>query len=247
MNVIKIGGEVVEDLRVFEEFRVLLERKLPAAVVFGAGVQISSRLKAEDIPFAFYKGERVTTAGMLLLIEDEFKKMAKKISSMLDGIESVFIPGSAVLTAARKSDKLGFVGEIVSVDVSKIEASLVSPDEEPGAKVALVSPIAVSRAEDGPVSADAQGCKELYNVNADVSAAMIAAGLGAEELVYCTKVNGVNDSSENLIEKIDAAHAAELISSGVIEGGMIPKVKSALDSIKAGVGKVRIGRTVIMS
>ena len=239
MNVIKIGGEVVEDTRVFEEFHSLLEKNLPAAVVFGAGVQISSRLKAEDIPFAFYKGERITTAGMLLLIEDEFKKMAKKISSMLDGIDSVFVPGSGVFAGTRKSEKLGFVGEIVSVDVSKINAAAAGMQESGEGGAVLVSPIASSEAESEP------GHRDLYNVNADVSASRLAVALGAEELIYCTKVNGVNDSSGNLIEKIGAVNAAELISSGIIEGGMIPKVNSAMDSIKAGVGRVRIGRTLI--
>ncbi len=235
MNVIKIGGEVVEDPRVFEEFSSLLESMLPAAVVFGAGVQISSRLKSEDIPFGFYKGERITTAEMLLLIEDEFRKMAKKIASMLDGIESVFVPGSEVFSCEQKSEKLGFVGEIVSVDVSKVKSSVVADAQGRAAGSAvLVSPIASSEGE-------------LYNVNADVSASRLAGALGSDELIYCTKVNGVNDTSGNLIEKIDAAKAAALMSSGVIAGGMIPKVKSAMDSIKAGVGKVRIGRTLIMS
>lgn len=236
MNVIKIGGEVVGDTRVFEEFYSLLEKNLPAAVVFGAGVQISSRLKAEDIPFGFYKGERITTADMLSIIDDEFRKMAKKISSMLDGIDSVFVPGSGVFLGRQKAEKLGFVGEIVSVDASKIKAAVA----DRGAQSVLISPIASSEDE------DAQGHDELFNVNADVSAFRLAVALGAEELIYCTKVNGVNDSSGNLIEKIGAAGAAELISSGIIEGGMIPKVKSALDSIKAGVGKVRIGQTLIM-
>jgi len=231
MNVIKIGGEVVEDPRVFEEFRALLEKHLPAAVVFGAGVQISARLKSEDIPFGFYKGERITTADMLLLIDDEFRKMAKKIASMLPDTVSVFVPGSEVFRAVRKSDKLGYVGEIVSVDAAKIK--------EAGAPLVLVSPIAAPEQE----GASAQG--ELYNVNADVSASRLAAALGAKELIYCTKVNGVNDSSGNLIEKIDASAASALMDSGVIDGGMIPKVRSALDSIKAGVGSIRIGRTRI--
>jgi len=239
MNVIKIGGEVVDDPRVFEEFRSLLESNLPAAVLFGAGVQISSRLKSEDIPFGFYKGERITTADMLSIIDDEFRKMAKKITLMLDGIESVFVPGSGVFSGVRKSEKLGFVGEIVSVDVSEIKAAAADMRRRSGEGFVLVSPIASSEAE------NERGHRDLYNVNADVSASRLAASLGAGELVYCTKVNGVNDSSGKLIEKIDAAKADEFISSGVIEGGMIPKVKSALDSIKAGVGKVRIGRTLI--
>ncbi|MBU3956141.1 hypothetical protein KJ633_06730 [bacterium] len=233
MNVIKIGGEVVEDPRVFEEFRSLLESMLPAAVVFGAGVQISSRLKAEDIPFGFYKGERITTQDMLMLLDDEFKKMAKKIESMLGDMESVFVHGSEVFSCVQKSKKLGFVGKIVSVDVSKVKAAAAS-----GTAV-LVSPIASSKDESAP------GRGELYNVNADVSAARLAAALGSGELIFCTKVNGVNDSSGNFIERMDAVKAAEFISSGIIAGGMIPKVKSALESIKAGVGSVRIGRTLI--
>ncbi|MBA3052617.1 MAG: hypothetical protein ABII20_04730 [Candidatus Omnitrophota bacterium] len=232
MNVIKIGGEVVGDPRVFEEFRSLLQKHLPAAVVFGAGVQISSRLKAEDIPFGFYKGERITTADMLALIDDEFRKMAKNIASMLSGLESVFVSGSEVFTSSQKSAKLGFVGEIVSVDISKIKSAQ--------APVILVSPIASSETE------SAAGHRDLYNVNADVSASRLAAALAAPELIYCTKVNGVNDSSGNLIEKIDADGAAELMAEGVIDGGMIPKVRSALESLKSGVGSVRIGRTLIM-
>ncbi|MCD6311501.1 MAG: hypothetical protein J7M11_03480, partial [Elusimicrobia bacterium] len=172
-------------------------------------------------------------------LKNECQKIAEKVFSMLYRPGSVFVPGSGVFSGIRKSDKLGFVGEIVSVDVSKIKAAAADMRGSAGGGVVLVSPIASSE-EEGE-----QGRDELFNVNADVSASRLAAALGSDELIYCTKVNGVNDSSGNLIEKIDAAHIAELISSGVIEGGMIPKVKSALDSLKAGVGRVRIGRTLI--
>lgn len=218
---------MVEKPDYFEIFLSTLRNNLPAAVVFGAGAQISARLRAKGISFEFYRGQRVTTPAMLELIEDEFNKTAEKIAGMLRSTKSVFVRGNEIFVCRRKSQRLGMVGEIISVKTESVKKSFSV------AECVLVS----------PVGADINGA--LFNVNADVSAANLARALDAKKLIFCTKVGGVMDAENNLIKTIDRKRAQELIESGVISLGMIPKVLAALETIESRVQEVVIGETHI--
>ncbi|MFH1958257.1 MAG: acetylglutamate kinase [bacterium] len=229
MVVIKIGGEILEFPQEFAKFAELLKNGSPAAVVFGAGVQINRRLKETGIPFQFYKGERITTMQMLEIINDEFRKIAGRIKDLLEPAEVQFIDGSAIFACRKKSPELGFVGEIVSVTAEVVKKYLKE------GKIVLVSPIGKD------------GDENLCNVNADVSASALAVALSADSLIYFTKVKGVLDESNNLIRNLNGEKVAELMEKNIVSEGMIPKVNSAISALKNGVGRVLIGETAVES
>ncbi|MEO0278631.1 MAG: acetylglutamate kinase, partial [candidate division WOR-3 bacterium] len=89
-----------------------------------------------------------------------------------------------------------------------------------------------------PLGVDEKGIS--YNINADVVAAEIAIAVRAEKLIYMTDVDGLLDENGKLIPSIKYSKLYELIDSGVIKGGMIPKIKSCIKAIKSGVKKIHI-------
>ncbi|MDW8096086.1 MAG: acetylglutamate kinase, partial [Aquificaceae bacterium] len=81
---------------------------------------------------------------------------------------------------------------------------------------------------------------EAYNINADLVASEVARAIKAEKLIFLTDTEGVKDAEGRLISSLNKERALTLISSGVIKGGMVPKVRSALKALELGVGKVHI-------
>jgi acetylglutamate kinase len=89
-----------------------------------------------------------------------------------------------------------------------------------------------------PVGVDADG--ETYNINADAVAGAVAVALGAKRLLLLTDVPGVKDADGELISSMDLREASEFIASGAIKGGMIPKIKCAMEAVEGGVEKAHI-------
>jgi len=89
-----------------------------------------------------------------------------------------------------------------------------------------------------PVGVGAGG--ETYNINADLVAGEIAAALGAEKLVHLTDVQGILDGEKHLISTLSRKEAERLMSAGVIEGGMVPKIESSLRALEGGTSKAHI-------
>ena len=89
-----------------------------------------------------------------------------------------------------------------------------------------------------PIATSANG--QTLNVNADTAAGAIAAALGAERLLMLTDVDGVKDKKGKLIERLSKAQAARLIKNGTAQGGMIPKLQTAIDAVKNGVAATAI-------
>jgi acetylglutamate kinase len=117
---------------------------------------------------------------------------------------------------------LGFVGEVVEVDRTLID--LLAKSE----MIPVIAPVAPGR--DG----------HTYNINADTFAGAIAGALNATRLLFLTDVPGVLDKNGQLIKELSVAEARALIKDGTISGGMIPKVETCIDAIKAGVQGVVI-------
>ncbi|MBV9673306.1 MAG: acetylglutamate kinase, partial [Verrucomicrobia bacterium] len=120
---------------------------------------------------------------------------------------------------------IGFVGEVTSLELSGVTEAI---DRE---VVPVISPI--SQTEDGTV----------LNVNADVAAGAMAGALKAAKLIFVSDVLGVMrdvKDSNSLIPTVNRENVAQLIKSGIIESGMIPKVQSAVDALNEGVGKVHL-------
>jgi acetylglutamate kinase len=229
--VVKVGGRALEDLalrRTFAEDLILLDWVgINIVVVHGGGKQVSSMLERLGIESRFVDGQRVTDEASLEVVEMVLgghlnKELVRLVNSL--GGRAVGLTGKdgGLVTARRVTGpELGLVGEVVHVNRDVIDHLV--PEFIP-----ILAPLAV----------DAEGV--TLNVNADPFAAHVATALGAEKLVLMTDVEGVKDARGELIPSLTAREAREMISAGVITGGMIPKVKNALESLGHGVRKVHI-------
>jgi acetylglutamate kinase len=228
--VVKIGGAALEDetlRRRFCEDVILLDWVgLKVVVVHGGGKQITSMLDRLSLPAQFDAGIRVTDQPTLDVVEmvlaGSMNKALVRLIEHLGGAAVGLSGCDGGLARARVTNpSLGFVGEITSIDRAVIDRII-------DCFVPVIAPLA----------SDDAG--QALNVNADVFAACLAQALGAEKLVLLTDIAGVLDRNGALIPSLGARAVDELIDSGVIRGGMIPKVQNALAALAAGVGKVHI-------
>lgn len=236
--VVKYGGNAMinEDLKnsVMEDITLLKYIGLKPIVVHGGGPDISAALKQNNIKSEFINGLRVTdaetmkTAQMVLV-----GKTNKEIVSLLNckggkavgfcGIDGSFITCKKQYTRVDGKDvDLGYVGDIVEVNPHLIK--YISDD-------AYIPVIA-------PIGTDENG--QSYNINADSVAASIAAATSAEKLILLTDVEGVKDENGDVVFETGREEIHNMIHSGVINSGMIPKVLGCLKAIDAGVKGVHI-------
>jgi len=193
-------------------------------VVHGGGPQISNMLQRLGIKSSFVNGLRVTDQATLEVVEMVLsgsinKQLAAEINAA--GGRAVGISGKdGGLIRARKltrNGELGFVGEPERIDDRVLDAFRKSD---------IIPVIA-------PLGIDADGA--TYNINADTVAGAIAAAAKAARFLLLTDVPGVLDAKEGLIPELTAAEARSLIASGIISGGMTPKVETCLDAVAGGV------------
>ncbi len=237
--VVKYGGAAMENPDLVESVLrdiVFLEAVgINPVVVHGGGKAITAAMRQENLTAKFVDGLRVTDAASITIIDRVLNEvigpsLASKICEL--GGKAQALSGKQVLgaekamphlnTAGVKVD-LGFVGDISRVDITAIQKMV---DEE---VVPVVSPLALG------------GDGQSYNINADIAAAKIAQALKAHKIIYLSDVNGVrrDPRDENsLISTLTPAQIQQLKQQGVIEGGMIPKVDSALEALASGVAKV---------
>lgn len=237
--VIKYGGSITNDMEAtdafMEDIAILKDIGAKVVVVHGGGPDINRMLCRLDLKGEFIKGFRVTEASTMEVVEMVLSgRVNKDLTSKLlgKGVDAIGISGrDGRLIEAEKmyleenGEKIdiGFVGEVTSVN-SKIVSDLLSMRYVP-----VVSPVA----------GDREG--NIYNINADYAAAAIGVSLNADSLVYISDVDGlygdVNDIN-SLISNISAGKIEELIRSGAISGGMIPKMKCCTEAIEKGVKSV---------
>lgn len=237
--VIKFGGAAMENDELVEDVLrdiVFIEAVgINPVVVHGGGKAITSAMKERGIIAQFIDGLRVSDAASMDVIE---KTLAAEINpgivesiNKLGGKAKGF-SGKEVLIARKmayhsvKTNEpvdLGFVGDIVGVDTGPLREAIrmeVMP---------VISPLA--RDGDG----------KIYNINADVAAGEIAQSLKATKIIYLSDVNGVlldPKDPESTISTLSIAQIAQLKKQGVIAGGMLPKVDSAVEALRQGVQKV---------
>ena len=203
-------------------------------VVHGGGPQISAMLKRLQIESTFIDGLRVTDAAMIDVIEMVLGgKVNKQVAGLINraGALAVGISGlDGGLISARRLQRrarvggvetdrlldLGFVGEPTRIDPRVIYALSGS---------GLIPVIA-------PIGGGENG--ETYNINADTAAGAIAGAINASRLIMLTDVPGVLDGEGRLIPELTAEDARKGIASGMISGGMIPKVETCLEAVRAG-------------
>jgi acetylglutamate kinase len=215
--VVKLGGTTIQDqAQVLEEVAAVARRR-PVVLVHGGGKRITEWLDRLGVPSHFEGGLRVTDPAALEVAAAVLRGVVNSelVSALRDlGVDAVGLSGvDGGLLVAERVPGLGLVAHVVGLRRDLLDAILV------GGQVAVVAPLA--RDEEGIVC----------NVNADDAAAGIAAGLGARQLVLLTDVDGIRDASGNRIDSISAGDAEALITSGVIAGGMVPKVRAALAAL----------------
>ena len=239
--VIKYGGHAMADETLAWDFAkdVVLLKHLGVnpVVVHGGGPQIGKMLEKLGVESSFEDGLRVTCEDTMQVVEMVLagsinKTIVRAINAA--GGKAVGLSGAdARLIKAQKARKtrkdpdsniekvldLGFVGEPQFVDPSILEVLFKSEEDF----IPVVAPVGLG--DDG----------QSYNINADTAAGAVASALKAERLLLLTDVVGVLDADKNLIRELDAQNAAELIRTGAVSGGMIPKIETALAAVDSGV------------
>ncbi len=234
--VVKYGGSAMTDVelqkKVIADVTLLKLVGFKPIIVHGGGKEISRWVDKVGKTPEFVNGLRVTDAETMEIAEMVLGKVNKSLVSMVQelGVKAVGISGKdgGLLKVDKKySDgkDIGFVGDIKSVD-TKILFDLLEKDFLP-----IVAPIGL---DDNFQS---------YNINADDAACEIAKAVGAEKLAFLTDIEGlyrdINDKS-SFISRISASQARELIDSGIIGGGMLPKLNNCTSAIESGVSRVHI-------
>src|SRR5512141_2552295 len=215
--VVKLGGTTIaEQSQVLEEVAAVSRRR-PVVLVHGGGRRITEWLERLGVPSKFEGGLRVTDARSLEVAAAVLRGVVNSelVSGLRDlGVDAVGLSGvDGGLLVSERGPGVGLVAHVVGLRRDLLDAILV------GGQVPVVAPLA--RDEEGIVC----------NVNADDVAAGIAAGLGARQLVLMTDVDGVRDAAGNRLDSLTAGEAETLIESGVIAGGMVPKVRAALGAL----------------
>tara|TARA_S200000501_G_scaffold238648_1_gene223628 strand:- start:417 stop:1316 length:900 start_codon:yes stop_codon:yes gene_type:complete len=237
--VIKYGGNAMADSELVESFCndivFLKQSGLKPVIVHGGGPQIGSMLERLGIKTKFESGMRITDANTLEVVEMVLagkinKDIASKINSA--GGKAVGVSGkdgsmiiAEKLTKKKNLDEsniekiidLGFVGVPKKINNELIE-TLIADDFVP-----IIAPLGVGI--DG----------KTYNINADNAAGAIASSLKSKRFLILTDVKGVLNSDQNLIEEINEKEIEDMINSGEVSGGMIPKLNTCIESIKEGV------------
>ena len=239
--VVKLGGSVMENVdalaSLLADVAFMATVGIKVVLVHGGGKAISRALDLSGVKSECIMGVRVTSEDAIGIVERVLKKEVNaEIVRILrrNGANAHPLHGDWIIKAVRKtarpvgSDKTidwGFVGEPVSVD-----ARTVTEMTDAGV-IPVVTPLGMSEFD------------RIYNINADRAASAVAEALRARKLAFISDVPGVlkdKDDPDSLISSICVGEIDGLARDGVIGGGMLPKLQSCADAIRAGVGKVHL-------
>ena len=230
--VLKYGGQVMASLKLSKAFAedaaVCNKIGVNTVVVHGGGPQIQQRLNQNKIESKFIDGLRVTDNNIIGVVEDVLLNeinpdLVKSIEKY--GVNSVSVNAKnsdIIRVKGSKDSSLGFVADPDQINEKIINELLVNK------KIPVIAPIGIDKTE------------QVYNINADTVAGKISEKIKADRLLLMTDVPGVNDKCGKLIEKLTISEANNLISKGVITGGMIPKILTCISCLKEGVSGVVI-------
>ncbi len=228
--VLKVGGRTLGDPHLPAAISAWWrDRAGRGCVVHGGGDDVSALQRAMGTEPAFVGGRRVTRAAELDLLRMALSGVAnKRLVSTLQaaGVPAVGLSGEdgRLLVATREDASLGHVGVPTGVNDSLLRALLQ------GGWMPVISPLSCDDRTPGAV----------LNVNADDAAAAIAVDLGASELLLIADVPGILVAGQP-VPGLCASEVAHLLRTGVIRGGMMAKVESALTAVACGVTRVRVG------
>jgi acetylglutamate kinase len=215
--VVKLGGTTIAEQRQVLDEVARVSRTRPVILVHGGGKRITEWLERLGVPTRFEGGLRVTDAASLEVAAAVLRGVVNSelVAGLRDlGVDAVGLSGvDGGMLVAERIPGMGLVARVVDLRRDLLDSLLVS------GQVPVVAPLA--RDEEGIVC----------NVNADDATAGIAAGLGARQTVFMTDVDGIRGADGEPIASVTVAEAESLIAEGVISGGMIPKVRSALAAV----------------
>lgn len=232
--VVKYGGNAMinEELKqqVMEDMVLLNLIGIKVVLVHGGGPEITNLMDKLGKKPEFVDGLRVTDRETVDIVEMVLAgRVNKSLVKFLDvkGGKAIGLSGvdGKLIEAKAKDTRLGYVGEITKVNIQPVSDLLDR------GYIPVISTIACD--EDG----------NTYNINGDTAAAHIAGALGAERLLMMTDIEGVlrdKDDPSTIIKEMTVEEAGKLRESGVISGGMIPKVECCVNAINYGVKNVVI-------
>ncbi|XEC95392.1 acetylglutamate kinase [Paenibacillus tarimensis] len=232
--VMKCGGSTLAALPAsfFEDLRVLQEQGVRPVIVHGGGPAISETLGKLGIESKFVNGLRKTSDAVLDVVEMVLagrinKEIVRKIGQSgakalgLSGVDGGLIQAKPVVNHAE----IGFVGDVTDVNAEVIEGVM---------SMGYIPVIA-------PIGIDWQG--QRYNINADTAAGAVASHLGVRQMIVVTDVPGImkeTDGEKRVLPIVTVADIEAMIATGEIYGGMIPKVRAAIQCIHGQVEEVVI-------
>jgi acetylglutamate kinase len=231
--VVKVGGAVMGRAPLSRSFAqdvsLLQHAGIHPVIVHGGGPQLTEVAERFGLEASFVDGVRVTdretldVATMVLAGKLNTEVVGLLVAGDVPAVGLSGVDGGLALVRRQAEPDLGFVGEVVRVNADVLRTLMASG----------FVPVVAS------IAADADG--HPFNVNADVMASELAVGLEAAKLVYVNDVPGVIGEGGDLLSELGAQEALDLLSlGGVVEGGMIPKLESAVRALKAGVSRVHL-------
>jgi acetylglutamate kinase len=218
--VLKLGGRVAADSA--EIVRRHRAAGVQVVVVHGAGPQITEELRRRGLGTRFVAGRRFTDPATLAVVRESLVAVGAELSAAL-GPAALQLVGDEVGLEATPLPELGLVGRPLACRPAAIVAAL---DD---GRIPVVTPLAV-----GPL-----------NVNADEAAAALAAGVGADRLLFVSDVPGVFVDGA-IAGELQADRADELLEAGAFEGGIVPKLLAAVRAARLGI-TAEIGETAVVA
>lgn len=235
--VVKYGGNAM----VNEELKLLVIRDIVlmqlvginVVLVHGGGPEINSMLKKIGKESKFIGGLRHTDKETMDIVQQVLAgKVNKDLVQLVEGLggKALGLCGldGSLLEAERLNDELGFVGEVINVNIDVIK------NAQQGGYIPIISTVAAGIGED-------KG--DVFNINADTAAAQIATALGAKKLLLMTDIKGLlrdKDDESTLITVANSKDVEKYKEDGIIQGGMIPKIDCCIEALHNGVSTVNI-------
>lgn len=230
--VVKYGGAAMAEqalaLPFVKDIALLRYAGMIPVIVHGGGPQLTEISSKMGLKTKFIGGLRVTDAETLAVATMVLAgKINTDIVALLEagGVTACGmsgVDGGLLIARKRQSEPdLGFVGEIVEVRPKVVEDTMYD-----------FVPVIAS------IATDDKG--QTWNVNADIVAAELAIGLGADKLVFINDVPGLIDDNGELLSEVGEQDCLDLIANGVVDGGMVPKLESSVRALKEGVRRVHL-------
>ena len=230
--ILKYGGQVMANdhlSKAFAQDAALCQiAGLKPIVIHGGGPQIKRKLKEKNIESKFILGLRVTDEKVIKIVEEVLLNeinpdLVTTIKKYGVASEPVTVKNNNIIHVVKAiNEELGFVANPEEINLELLN-SIINRNTVP-----VIAPMGI----------DSNG--QVYNINADTAAGLVANKMLVERLLLMTDVPGVNDKNGKLISKLTIAEAELLIKNETITGGMIPKIQTCISAIQKGVKGVVI-------